>query len=84
LPGDSIAVGNGVYQENTSSAGYWNITKVFTSYVTIYAENTATPDVTIQGSTSTSNVRVGGGANFYHFRRHKVRGPHHRQRPRSG
>jgi hypothetical protein len=65
--GDSIAVGNGTYQENTSSAGYWNITKVFTSYVTIYAENTASPDVTIQGSTSTSNVRVGGGANYYHF-----------------
>jgi hypothetical protein len=65
--GDSIAVGNGVYQENTSSAGYWNITKVFTSYVTIYAENTASPDVTIQGSTSTSNVRVGAGASNYHF-----------------
>lgn len=56
--GDTVKVGNGVYQENSSSSGYLNIATAFATALTIEAEDGEAGNVVIQGSSSSSyNVR---------------------------
>lgn len=55
--GDTINVGNGVYQENSSAVGYLNITVAFATAVVIQAEDTEAGIVCIQGTSGNYNVR---------------------------
>jgi hypothetical protein len=48
--GDVVLVGDGLYEENTSGLGYWNINKALVDYLTIEAEAGETGNVRIQGS----------------------------------
>jgi Protein of unknown function (DUF1565) len=58
IAGDTVKVGNGVYQEDSSASGYLNIATTFATALTIEAEDGEAGNVVIQGSSSaTYNVR---------------------------
>jgi hypothetical protein len=66
--GDTIKVGDGTYQEDTSSLGYWYLNRSFATAVTIEAESGAAGAVYVQGSShATYNTRIGQGTLIFNY-----------------
>lgn len=69
VAGDGILLANGTYSENTSSSGYWTITKNLTNWLVIEPEMGSAGNVTITSpGTSTWGIYVNGTSSHLQFR----------------
>jgi len=67
--GDTVRIGSGTYEESTAGAGYFNINRTFTDWVTFESETGVAADVVIRGAANATYNTLTGAANaYYRFR----------------
>jgi hypothetical protein len=67
--GKSIGVGDGVYQENTSSTGYWSISLSLADWLTVMPIKGAAGNVTVEASSGTlHNTLIAGTSSHLRFK----------------
>lgn len=74
--GDSVLIGDGTYAENTSSAGYWSVTRLpsgTAGFVLITPQNGLAGNVTITGTAGTGNYDVLLSANSQNYKFYNIK-----------